>query len=838
MTDNLIYPRPEARPVPYDKNHDRAKKALDFIIRILAGALESIPEGEKNNDGIDMNRASRIVFVSGEPGTGKSTLYLTLRKMISSEKEYGDEYENPNLLTKLKSIRWLDTLDLEVAGEEGENLLAGVLIRLIEELTGENSTSSTSISSPCEDAIKDLEDLATDIGIAWEGNLQARAAALDPDTYSEEVMRTQRARLGVNKRLNDALDKLSEKDCFDCGKQTLFVLPVDDFYLKPAASLQLLRLLRMISIPRLFFLVMGDIKTVEALFMEKSLADWTAVAGSRLFHNESERLNEALRRARELRGRYLRKLLPPAQRHVIEPMDWFEALEFELFYAHIKEDENKKANESTPLEELMKVVKLDDPVLESEKSEKAVNQEDNIHKQVNTNPVADTKIDNCIPENILSFLISPAISGEEKKEKERKRQESNKAKEKVRESPGERALKKQRSAYTALQILDATPREVLDFGAMLNEVQKKRDRFVANKEKVRSDEKVPQLLVSIMEMTDLAREEQNFLDERQQKILEGVIPTRLYSPEELILNMDKLHLEPLKQTWEVKSKDRLWIRKHHSWKLSAIETSEKGLDGRRKEKELEKDPYAKLPPRPAAWFILLHDLAYLWNPLSITKNLVEKFCKELNEWEFSGDAAKLTEHGKSWKKDAIHRFLNLFEMYVHKPNKALNEKEKGEEEGRSLIHDPTEYFPGWIVVKKKNYGYKHLPVPEFFTFRDFDRFLFIWNMGLKWLGEEKEIEKFLFLWRLSGKVIFLDEKEKWFEDFSKGSDKWFGDFFAENPKGKDFHEYFNSFRKEKRQIECQYKERENEQMEKWEGQMHKYQGIISDNKEDECLPRV
>jgi hypothetical protein len=127
-------------------------------------------------------------------------------------------------------------------------------------------------------------------------------------------MRTQRARLGVNERLKKALDKLAKHNCYDCNSRTLFVLPVDDFYLKPSASLQLLRLLRMISIPRLFFLVMGDVKTIEALFTEKSLADWTAVAGTRTFPARSARLNEALARARELQARYLRKLLPPGRR--------------------------------------------------------------------------------------------------------------------------------------------------------------------------------------------------------------------------------------------------------------------------------------------------------------------------------------------------------------------------------------------------------------------------------------------------------------------------------------------------------------------------------------------
>ena len=67
----------------------------------------------------------------------------------------------------------------------------------------------------------------------------------------------------------------------------------------------------MVSVPRLFFLIMGDIKTMEALFFEKALADWTNIAGPQVFASlEKRREEEILPRIREMRARYLRKLLP------------------------------------------------------------------------------------------------------------------------------------------------------------------------------------------------------------------------------------------------------------------------------------------------------------------------------------------------------------------------------------------------------------------------------------------------------------------------------------------------------------------------------------------------
>lgn len=183
MTNSNNYLRPEARAVPYWKHHVRAQKALDFIIRALTEAADKAKESKKEVHDVDPNRASRIVFISGEPGSGKSTLYLTLKAMLGPESKKFRDGSEPDL-RELENIRWLDTLDLEVVGDEGENLLAAVLVRIFRKLEESNSNSKK-----CEEAIKKLEELATDIGIAWDGNLMARAGALDPDTFSMEVMR-------------------------------------------------------------------------------------------------------------------------------------------------------------------------------------------------------------------------------------------------------------------------------------------------------------------------------------------------------------------------------------------------------------------------------------------------------------------------------------------------------------------------------------------------------------------------------------------------------------------------------------------------------------------------
>lgn len=762
--------RPEAGPVPYGKLQSRAKDALKELIGFLSAAVASVQVSSENTT-VDTNRASRIFFVSGEPGSGKSTLYLTLKAMLSNNEDDRTKYckgcENEiNLENMEGSVRWLDTLDLEVAGDEGENLLAAVLVRLIDVLTKSDTSSNTILSKSCEEAIKELEELATDIGIAWEGNLRARAGELDPDTYSEEVMRTQRARLRVNERLKETLDKLAKNECYGCRKGTLFVLPVDDFYLKPNASLQLLRLLRMISIPRLFFLVMGDITTVEALFVEKSLADWTAVAGPEIFATLPQRQDEALGRARELRARYLRKLLPPGQRAVIEAMDWHEALRFKPERLNGKETD-----------------------VDIQKVDAAMPRVGNLRNLLEKEDI-DSKTDKS---SLFTFLISPTIEDETSKEIEGEG------------DPKRKNIRRAREANTALQILDATSREIMDLWFALHDLKKSKD--------------VPPLLSCVLDFVQLVIEEQNFLNEKQQGILFGILPTRHYAEQEIYLDMTRLRLQPEQNTWDSKKiieKDQdqsesdqpikgLWVRKHRSWKL--------GVNTDEGESNEDEGLFAKLPPRQTAWIVLMHDLAWKWNPERVTGNLVEKLRKELDKWSWSKPKTGLllkTGDNTEITKFRVKHLVDLLAMW----------KGNGDSAQEPELN-PSDSFRGWAVWRSGE-TYKHFEMPEFETFRDLDRFLFIWSSGLEWLRKthaDANIDTYISLWKLAGWTVLLDTYkdfaeggDDWYKDFAEGGDKWFEDFMG--IKDKPFIEHVNAF-KTARHKSSDYPGDGNEQLKAW-----------------------
>lgn len=93
-------------------------------------------------------------------------------------------------------------------------------------------------------------------------------------------MRAERSRLSLNHYLSKALDELAEKVFQGYGvTNPLFVLPVDDVDLNPCRCLELLRLLRMIAVPRLFILALGDLDMVRIVLNLKYSGEFVSIAG-------------------------------------------------------------------------------------------------------------------------------------------------------------------------------------------------------------------------------------------------------------------------------------------------------------------------------------------------------------------------------------------------------------------------------------------------------------------------------------------------------------------------------------------------------------------------------
>lgn len=631
--------RPEAGPVKPGLLNRSQRDAFRAIVAALVEA-NRLAQEKSVADPVQRDQVSRLFFVSGQPGSGKTSLYRTLRHIIGQKERLGElrqEYNSDKELSESLSdlvdgTRWLEPIDLEVAVDEGENLLAAVLVRIFQEIR-----EPFAASQKCRDALQRLEELANDIGIAWDGNLKDRAGSLDPDSYSQEVMRGQHTRLGNNKRLRVALETLFDQQCYGLEQERLFVLPIDDFYLKPAASLELLRLLRMISVPRLFFLIMGDIKTVEALFFEKALADWTDVAGSRIFVSLEDRQEEVLARVREMKARYLRKLLPVSQRAHVEWTRW---------------DETLKYRPTPPIGWVPQMCHLLSGVVISWQAE-----------------------GNKKEGSLLNYLVAPRLPAPQPKKDCREVAKAVQGVDSL-DDPATGRLKKFREAYSGALILDATHRELFD---LWTSMQKVVDGNNSNEGSGFDSEQNPPYLRMIVDLAVSAIEEQDFLKEQYQEILRFVFPRS--KEDDFLIWTNKVRPEQKHGPWRCVSSSNAFVRRHFEWELRIVAP-------RSRDEVLGDGVGQALPPRVAAWIILLHDLVWNWKPEYLVENLVHSLRERVDS----------------------HRSVTA--------------------RGTDRL-DPSEIGWFWYKDEGNEEQWRHLPFPKLDTFRELDRFLSIWNHKLE-----------------------------------------------------------------------------------------------------------
>lgn len=340
--------RQEARPREPRELTRSQLSALETILGTLNAATVDLPERgteltlDPQAQLLDRRRSSRIFFLSGEAGTGKTTVYLSLRGAADRHSRKGSNRSECSIPNQLKEIAqcldrlsdhlvWLEPITLEEADNPSTNYLAAILARIDWVLEHELKTGpggergAQLFDRPkITEALTEFQRLRTDVGLAWDGNLPSRGVHLDPDVFAEEVMRAERARIDINGRFHRVLESLTYH-LYPDGKNPLFVLPVDDLSLNPGPSLEILRLLRMISIPRLFILAMGDDSTFEELGFQKVLGRLIGLAGDSAFQiGRQQRVLMA--RARQLSSQAQRKLIPPGQRASIEALYWDESL--------------------------------------------------------------------------------------------------------------------------------------------------------------------------------------------------------------------------------------------------------------------------------------------------------------------------------------------------------------------------------------------------------------------------------------------------------------------------------------------------------------------------------
>ncbi|HEY7427223.1 MAG TPA: hypothetical protein VH682_23515 [Gemmataceae bacterium] len=338
--------RPEATPLPYHQLSAVQLKAYRWLVDRLARAVESAgrpkPAGEKSEltgYDLDFERRSRVVVVSGERGTGKTSVLLSVIHDVSERKIPDlnrpppgqvagddtalDEQTRKDIESLFGRLVWLNMLDMSPLPASA-NLFSAILVRIEEAATRglaavqeEKPRSFLDTPERYDSPLEKLRRLQTDVAVAWEGNLRARSGALDTNAFAAEVRRTEFVRLRLNARLTEVLDGLASELSrrAEVRPEVLFVLPIDDFDLNPPRCLQLLEMLRTLSVPRLFCVVLGDVDVAETMCALQLAADVAQVAGDAPasgfmpMHRYDVRATIA-----NVSGNAIRKLLPPSHR--------------------------------------------------------------------------------------------------------------------------------------------------------------------------------------------------------------------------------------------------------------------------------------------------------------------------------------------------------------------------------------------------------------------------------------------------------------------------------------------------------------------------------------------
>lgn len=332
----LRYRRREGLPLSWEQLTEKQLKAVRVIAELLMDALTSIkPSGTTKVGDLDPDRRSQMAFIDGDRGMGKSSVLLTIHSLLLGNQLGKIEDPVVNLLRESRDrFVWLETLDMEPLPRHA-NILAAIMARISDKATppgGDNEAPRMALAfdglEHYEKTIMKLNDLQSTAVLAWAGIVPGRGAQIDSSAYASEVLACEKAILNLNPRLGLLLNDLAKlRPATGRWDDPIFIVPVDDFDLAPTRCLELLRIVRMVATPRLFFLVAGNTRIAEDALRLQIEGDLAALAGETMARMEANIIRE---RGIEIAANNLRKLVPPQQRALLAEMRIDEALMYRV----------------------------------------------------------------------------------------------------------------------------------------------------------------------------------------------------------------------------------------------------------------------------------------------------------------------------------------------------------------------------------------------------------------------------------------------------------------------------------------------------------------------------
>lgn len=319
--------REEAGPHEFDQLDPEQKKAFNWVIERIGHALShrsprDAPETLRVPAFME-TRHSRVLFVGGARGAGKTTLLLSLMKSFAAS------VTRPLLCLPAgmaSRVVWLSPLDMEDLPESA-NLLATLLVRVEEILTrfgvgsgatGEDRSrqSQGGWFAAHDSVFAKLDSLGNAAALAWNRRFSPQqSSGLEPEAYATEVRKAEHARMDLNSRMYSLFEDLSRSLGVhpQVAANPLFILPVDDFDLNPLRSLELLQLLRTVTIPSLLVIILGNRRLAEGMLRLREMGELSREAsphGGPLLKDAALYIRRA---GPHIAASAVRKLCPPAQ---------------------------------------------------------------------------------------------------------------------------------------------------------------------------------------------------------------------------------------------------------------------------------------------------------------------------------------------------------------------------------------------------------------------------------------------------------------------------------------------------------------------------------------------
>ncbi len=320
-----LHHRPEAQPASWQQFTESQRQAFERMVALLSAATGRLqtPESYRAKLSPDSwvlpRHASGTAFLSGARGSGKTTALVTLVSAMGGadgirafEGDQSDQRPPAELIKRLgllsRQLVWLEPIDMEPSPRFFHPLSA--MLARVEQAVGRSAGSS----GQGRNALQKLGELQRHVALSWEWDRQIEGSE-GLSNFVHDVQEIERSRLNLARSTSDILEEAALAIEGPGGiHNPLFVQPIDDFDLAPRHCLRLLRYLRMAWVPRLFFLVLGDLRVAEAAVhvqLSGDLAD--------LFGRGSEKfLSVAPQRVAAISGEVaanaLRKLIAPSQR--------------------------------------------------------------------------------------------------------------------------------------------------------------------------------------------------------------------------------------------------------------------------------------------------------------------------------------------------------------------------------------------------------------------------------------------------------------------------------------------------------------------------------------------